>query len=224
MADKQNITDVKLTEKCRLFFLFFPKQLKFLSIYFLIIPGLLFTPANLSKNKTTFIKPPVIKVSLKEKVATINREKGIQCVSTEKKEITVRHKHNNAFDTIINQAANQYQIDPALIKAIIMAESGYNPNALSKKGAMGLMQLMPNTAKWLGVEDSFNPEHNINGGVKYFKYLLKKFDGNIKLALAAYNAGSKYVRKYHGIPPFQATRYYITKVFQYYNFYKNQTV
>ena len=128
------------------------------------------------------------------------------------------------FDPIITQAARQHQVDPALIKAIIMAESGYNPDALSKKGAQGLMQLMPNTAKWLGVKDSFNPEYNIHGGVKYFKRLLVQFDGDVELALAAYNAGSKRVRQYNGVPPFTATRYYITKVFKYYEYYKGRAI
>ena len=82
------------------------------------------------------------------------------------------------------------------------------------------MQLMPGTAKALGVEDCFNPEHNINGGVKYFKELLGRFNGNVKLSLAAYNAGAGKVRLYGGVPPFKATKYYIEKVFEYYSLYK----
>ncbi len=124
------------------------------------------------------------------------------------------------FHTIIQEASHRYQVDPALIRAIIMAESSYNPRAVSKKGARGLMQLMPSTAKALGVEDSFNPEHNIHGGVKYFKQLLDRFDGDTQMALAAYNAGSRKVRQYKGVPPFKATHYYIKKVFSYYNHYK----
>jgi len=124
------------------------------------------------------------------------------------------------FHTIIQDASNRYQVDPALIRAIIMAESSYNPRAVSKKGARGLMQLMPSTAKALGVEDSFNPEHNIHGGVRYFKQLLDRFDGDTQMALAAYNAGSRKVRQYNGVPPFKATHYYINKVFSYYNRYK----
>jgi len=103
-----------------------------------------------------------------------------------------------------------------------MAESGYNPNAISNKGAKGLMQLMPSTAQALGVEDVFNPQQNISGGVRYFKKLVNRFDGDIKLALAAYNAGSKKVRHYQGIPPYKSTHYYIEKVFKYYKLYKNQ--
>jgi soluble lytic murein transglycosylase-like protein len=124
------------------------------------------------------------------------------------------------FYPIIQQAADLNDVDPALVKAIIMAESSFNPRAVSKKGAEGLMQLMPTTAKALGVEDSFNPEHNINGGVRYFRQLMDRFGGDTKLALAAYNAGSTKVRSYQGVPPFKATRYYIKKVFEYYQYYK----
>lgn len=122
------------------------------------------------------------------------------------------------------QTASRHQVDPALVKAIIMVESGYNARAISKKGAKGLMQLMPATAQALGVEDIFNPKQNISGGVRYFKQLVTQFDGDVKLALAAYNAGSKNVRQYQGIPPFKATRYYIKKVFKYYEIYKDQMI
>jgi hypothetical protein len=132
-------------------------------------------------------------------------------------------KTNPAFYPIILQASSRYQVDPNLVRAIIMAESGYNPNAVSKKGAKGLMQLMPKTAQHLGVADSFNPEHNIDGGVRYFKQLLDRFDGDTSLALAAYNAGSRYVRQYQGVPPFKETQYYIKKVLLYYQSYRMQT-
>ena len=126
------------------------------------------------------------------------------------------------FEQIINRAASTHEVDPHLIKAIIMAESRYNPRAVSKRGARGLMQLMPVTAKSLGVEDSFDPEENINGGVMYFRKLLDRFDGNVEFALAAYNAGSRYVRKYGGVPPFRQTRTYIHKVFKYQRQYKQE--
>ena len=126
------------------------------------------------------------------------------------------------YHMFIIQTASHYQIDPALIKAIIMAESGYNTKAISKKGAKGLMQLMPRTAQSLGVEDIFNPHQNITGGVQYFKQMVNRFNGDVKLALAAYNAGSRNVRNYNGVPPFKATRSYIKKVFKFYQIYKNQ--
>ena len=124
------------------------------------------------------------------------------------------------FQPLIISVANTHKVDPALINSIIWAESSFNPRAISKKGAVGLMQLMPSTAESLGIEDSLNPESNINGGVRYFKKLLKKFNGDHELALAAYNAGSRKVLEYNGVPPFEATRYYIEKVFMYYEGYK----
>jgi len=124
------------------------------------------------------------------------------------------------FHSIIQEASDRYQVDPELIRAIIMAESSNNPRAVSKRGARGLMQLMPATAKALGVEDSFDPEHNIYGGVRYFRQLLDRFDGDTRMALAAYNAGIRKVRQYQGIPPFKATHYYIKRVLSYYNRYK----
>jgi len=133
-----------------------------------------------------------------------------------------RHKKEHLFHPIILQEASRYEIDPALVKAIIMAESGYNPRAISKKGAKGLMQLMPSTAEALGVEDIFNPEQNISGGVRYFRQLVNRFGGDVKLALAAYNAGSQKVRHYQGVPPYKSTHYYIEKVFKYYQKYKTQ--
>ena len=131
-------------------------------------------------------------------------------------------KAKHPYNPIIKKAAERYEIDPALVKAIIMAESSYNPHAISKMGARGLMQLMPATAAALGVEDCFNPEHNIHAGVRYLRQLLDRFDGNIEFALAAYNAGSRKVRKYNGIPPYRATQIYIEKVFVYYEMYKKE--
>jgi soluble lytic murein transglycosylase-like protein len=131
-------------------------------------------------------------------------------------------RKDKLFNPIIMKVAGRHKMDPALIKAIIMAESGHNPKAVSKRGAKGLMQLMPVTAKSLGVKDIFDPEHNIKAGVVYFKKLLNQFNGDVKLALAAYNAGSRKVRKYKGIPPFRSTRIYIRKVFKYYEQYKGQ--
>jgi len=133
-------------------------------------------------------------------------------------------KKAEPFHPIILRAANRHEVDPALVKAIIMVESRYNPHAISKHGAKGLMQLMPRTARSLGVVDSFNPEHNVNGGVKYLKQLLDEFDDNLKFALAAYNAGSSKVRRYRGIPPIKATQYYVNRVFKYYQYYKNESV
>jgi hypothetical protein len=131
-------------------------------------------------------------------------------------------KGEHIFHPIIDKASEQHNIDPALIKAIIMAESSYNPRAVSPRGAVGLMQLMPRTAESLGVANSYNPEQNIQGGTKYLRKLIDQLDGDIKLALAAYNAGLARVKKHKGIPPFKDTKYYVHKVYHYYDFYKKQ--
>ncbi len=130
------------------------------------------------------------------------------------------HQKKPPFHGIINEVAGRYEVDPHLIRAIIFAESGFNPKARSKKGARGLMQLMPATAKALGVQNVDDPEENIDGGVRYFKSLLDRFDGDVKLALAAYNAGSRHVRNYEGVPPFKATRIYIKKVLTFHKKFK----
>jgi soluble lytic murein transglycosylase-like protein len=131
-------------------------------------------------------------------------------------------KRSKAYHPIILKAASRYEVDPALVKAVILAESGYDPQAVSSEGATGLMQLMPRTAEALGVEDAFDPEHNVNAGVRYLKQLLEEFNYDIKLALAAYNAGSSAVKRHQGIPPIKTTRAYVKKVFAYYQYYKNE--
>lgn len=131
-------------------------------------------------------------------------------------------KRSKAYHPIILKAASRYEVDPALVKAVILAESGYDPQAVSSQGATGLMQLMPRTAEALGVEDAFNPENNVNAGVRYLRQLLEEFNHDIKLALAAYNAGSSAVKRHQGIPPIKATQHYVNKVFAYYRYYKNE--
>ncbi len=133
-------------------------------------------------------------------------------------------KGEKVFHPIIQKISEKHDFDPALIKAMVMAESSYNPEAVSKRGARGLMQLMPGTAESFGVEDCFNPEQNISAGVRYLKKLYKKFNGDICLAVAAYNAGITHVRKHKGVPPFKETQNYVQKVFHYYKYYKNQPI
>lgn len=128
------------------------------------------------------------------------------------------------YNHIILKAANTHNVDLTMVKAIIMAESGYNRTSVSRKGAGGLMQLMPATAKSLGVKNIFNPEENIHAGVRYYKSLLNRFNGDKKLALAAYNAGAKNVRRHNGVPPFKETRQYIKKVLEYQHFYSHGSV
>lgn len=120
-----------------------------------------------------------------------------------------------SMDDIFKEAAEQYDVPLSLLKAIGKAESGFDADAVSSAGAMGVMQLMPGTAKALGVEDAFDARSNIMGGAKYISEKLRQYDGNIELALAAYNAGSGNVAKYGGVPPFQETRNYIRKIKEY---------
>ena len=113
-------------------------------------------------------------------------------------------------------------MDYALVKAVIKAESNFDPQAISRAGARGLMQLMPGTANALGVNNSFQPEQNIEGGVRYLRYLLDLFKGNLHLALAGYNAGENAVFRHNGIPPYQETKTYIRRVLRYFQDYSSE--
>jgi soluble lytic murein transglycosylase-like protein len=192
---------------------------KFLFIFTLIVGVSVFSLCNSRKpagalNKMSAISKIVNSPSLIEECDYADVEYRLSSIGGKKAE--------RLLHPIVIQMASRHQIDPALVKAIIMAESGYNTRAISKRGAKGLMQLMPATARALGVEDIFNPKQNISGGVRYFKKLVAQFDGDVELALAAYNAGSRNVRHFQGIPPFKATQSYIKKVFKYYKIYKDQ--
>ena len=126
--------------------------------------------------------------------------------------LTSMEKSARRYYPIILKASKKHKVDPHLITAIIVAESGFNPRAVSRVGAKGLMQLMPRTARAMGLKDAFNPEKNIDAGVKYFRKLLDRFGGNTKLALAAYNAGIARVDAHGGIPPYRQTTRFVKKV------------
>ena len=126
------------------------------------------------------------------------------------------------IDGLIEQAANQHQVDPALVRAIVQVESNYNPNAVSHRGARGLMQLIPGTASRFGVRNSFDPQSNLDGGIRYLKYLMELFDGDLRLSLAAYNAGENVVGRVKGVPPYPETRRYLQKISQIYPLQQTQ--
>ncbi len=128
------------------------------------------------------------------------------------------------YEQLIKNCSEKYGVSSSLVKAVIHAESGYNPNAVSSKGASGLMQLMPGTAKSLNVADRFNPKDNVEGGVKYLRFLLDTFRGDVSLALAAYNAGLGKVSKYGGIPPYNETRTYVNRVLSYMQSYQSSGI
>jgi len=127
------------------------------------------------------------------------------------------------FDRVIHEAAGRHDVDPDLILAVIMAESQFNPKAKSKRGARGLMQLMPVTANGLDVVDIFSPEENVDAGTRHLRLLLDRFDGNTKLALAAYNAGMQNIIRYDGFPPFPETHAYVSRVLEHYAAIKQGT-
>lgn len=120
------------------------------------------------------------------------------------------------LDPVIRRYSRQHQLHPALIRAVIKAESDFDPMAVSRAGAVGLMQLMPQTAVRMDVRDLYDPEDNIGGGTKYLRQLLDRFRGNLPLALAAYNAGEHVVDRYRALPPIDETRQYVRKVLRYY--------
>jgi soluble lytic murein transglycosylase-like protein len=129
-------------------------------------------------------------------------------------------KDSNQYDSLISEFSKKYQMDFALIKAIIRAESAFNPFAVSRKGAKGLMQLMPETASRMNVSNIFNPRENIEGGVRHFRYLLSLFNDDLRLSLAAYNAGENIVAELRSIPPYRETVDYVRKVLSYYQSYR----
>jgi len=135
-------------------------------------------------------------------------------------QISVGPLTNASYDDLIQTASGRYNIDPQLIRAVIKAESDFNARARSQKGAMGLMQLMPETDRLHNIGDAYNPSENVEGGARHLRMLLDRYQGDLELSLAAYNAGSAAVEKHHGIPPFSETREYVRRVLRFYDSYR----
>lgn len=142
-------------------------------------------------------------------------------IRTPRKRPSSSSRYPRRFEKIVRSASDRYGVDPNLVRAMIKVESNFNPRAVSRKGARGLMQLMPETARRLDVGDIYDPTENINGGVRHLKLLLDRFGGNHRMALAAYNAGAKAVKRYRGVPPYSETREYVRLVLRYYRLYGN---
>ncbi len=147
---------------------------------------------------------------------------GYELFIKEKPVVSIKYLATNRYDTYIHQASKKYGIAFYLLKALIKAESNFDARAVSRKGAKGLMQIMPKNFSKLKIKDPFNPWQNIMGGAKYLKTLLKRFDGKLPLALAAYNAGPETVEKYRNIPPYPETEKYVNRVIKYYHILKKQ--
>lgn len=149
------------------------------------------------------------KSAAKEFKAILDEKMGENKETVEK---TTFKNSREDIENLINKYAQKNNLDPDFIKAVVKQESGFNPDAKSKCGAMGLMQLMPQTAKGLGVIDAFDPEQNIDGGTRYLKSMMNRFNNDPKLALAAYNAGPAAVQKYGDIPPYRETQNYVKNI------------
>jgi soluble lytic murein transglycosylase-like protein len=139
-------------------------------------------------------------------------------------QVSINSLVNGSYDDLILTASGRYNIDAHLIRAVIKAESDFNSNARSHKGAMGLMQLMPETARLHNVSDAYDPGENVEGGVRHLRMLLDRYQGDVELSLAAYNAGSAAVEKHGGIPPFVETRDYVRRVLRFYDSYRSSGV
>jgi soluble lytic murein transglycosylase-like protein len=153
--------------------------------------------------------PPAAKLSPAKPRTTIYMRGEISFLGANRPAVSL---DRDGAEKLVREAAERHRVDPALVRAVIETESNWNPAAMSPKGAAGLMQLIPTTAQRFGVNDAFNPKQNVDAGVRYLKLLLERYNGNLDLALAAYNAGEGAVDRAHGVPGFRETRNYVQRV------------
>lgn len=154
-------------------------------------------------------EPAPVKLSPAKPRTTIYMPAQHSFVGENRPEVNI---DRDGVEKLVREAAERHQVDPALVRAVIETESNWNPGAISRKGAQGLMQLVPTTAQRFGANDAFNPKQNVDAGVRYLKVLLERYNGNLDLALAAYNAGEGAVDRAHGIPAYRETRNYVQRV------------
>lgn len=154
-------------------------------------------PNNMAKLTTA--KPPAT-IYLSGEISFLGKDRPAMSID------------RDGVEKLVREAAERHHVDPALVRAVIQTESNWNPGAMSRKGAVGLMQLIPTTAQRFGASDAFNPKQNVDAGVRYLRVLLERYNGNLDLALAAYNAGEGAVDRANGIPSYRETRNYVRKV------------
>ncbi len=176
---------------------------------FCFVAGISIAAAGGLLAETPDLAPPRVKTVVRADPRT---GKLVRLVVSSGQSAVANPASRGAFNATVQRIATEQSVPPELLHSVILVESNYNPAAVSPKGAQGLMQLMPETARRFGVPDSFDPVENIQGGAKYLKYLLELYKGDYPRALAAYNAGEKAVAKYGGIPPFAETRNYVAQV------------
>ncbi len=152
--------------------------------------------------------------------APTSNEHDYKIYIKEKTAISKKFHSTDKYDKLITQASRKYDVDSRLLKAMIKAESDFNPQAVSRKGAMGLMQIMPQNFEMLNLDNPFDPWQNIRAGAQYFKKMYERFNGKLALSLAAYNAGPTAVDRYKSIPPYQETEEYVRRVLRYYRTFK----
>ena len=179
-------------------------------------------PASVILDKITSSEKTAVPMSASYSINSGKLKAELSRVSSSASASKDKLNQMDRINSAIVEASQKYGVDANLIKAVIKQESGFNPYAVSHAGAQGLMQLMPGTAAGLKVTDPYNIEQNIDGGTRYLRDQLKAFGGDLKLALAAYNAGPGNVKKYNGVPPFNETQHYVKVVLNNYEQYKNE--